>query len=113
MPSGPITRASEEQEEHPVETIEIGTTRFLGAAGRDLVHAALDTRRTGQVRYVSRDGVRIAAIVPLGPGVSPCHYCNMLVSRDQEGGIHATHPLVAAPWTCPASSSGRHEIADS
>jgi hypothetical protein len=41
----------------------------------------------------------------------PCHYCNMLVTRDREGGIVATNPAVIMPWNCPASSSGRHLIA--
>ena len=40
----------------------------------------------------------------------PCHYCNMLVSRDQEGRAVATHPAVAEPWACPANPSG-HLIA--
>lgn len=39
-----------------------------------------------------------------------CHYCNMLVSRDQDGRAVATHPAVAEPWTCPANPSG-HLIA--
>ncbi len=40
----------------------------------------------------------------------PCHYCNMLVSRDREGRSAATNPAVAEPWACPASPSG-HLIA--
>jgi hypothetical protein len=40
----------------------------------------------------------------------PCHYCNMLVSRDREGRTVATNPAVAQPWACPARSSG-HLIA--
>lgn len=41
----------------------------------------------------------------------PCHYCNMLVSRDLQGsGVHATHPAVTEPWTCPASPTGRHRL---
>lgn len=40
----------------------------------------------------------------------PCHYCNMLVSRDREGRAVATNPAVAEPWTCPANPSG-HLIA--
>lgn len=40
----------------------------------------------------------------------PCHYCNMLVSRDRNGRAVATHPAVAEPWTCPANPSG-HLIA--
>jgi hypothetical protein len=92
--------------------IEIGTSRSLGPAGRDMVHAALDAKKTGQISYVTQYGIRIAAITPLSEGISPCHHCNMLVSRDQEsGGIHATHPRITEPWACPASHSGRHAIA--
>ena len=43
---------------------EIGTTRSVNAAGRELVRAAV-AARGGLVTYVAWDGERIAMIVPL------------------------------------------------
>ena len=43
---------------------EIGTTRSVNAAGRELVRAAV-TARGGTATYVTWDGERIAMVVPL------------------------------------------------
>jgi hypothetical protein len=45
---------------------------------------------------------------PGGQKPRPCHYCNMLVSQDRAGQLHATNPAVAEPWACPASPDSRH-----
>ena len=48
-----------------MEDIEIGISRPLGPAGRDMVRAATGAGKSGEVSYVLKDGRRVAAIVPL------------------------------------------------
>jgi len=53
--------------------IEIGTTRSLATAGRDLVHAAVRAAEVRMARYVARDGRRVAVVLPCGPeDRTPC-----------------------------------------
>jgi antitoxin (DNA-binding transcriptional repressor) of toxin-antitoxin stability system len=91
-----------------MEDIETGLTRATRIIGRDVCAAARAVQDRGETVYLTRDGKRFAAIVPLPQHGSPvpCHYCNMLVSQDAGGGIHATNPAVRKPWDCPASPGG-------
>lgn len=52
-----------------MENIEIGTSRSLGTAGRDMVHAGVAARR-GEATQVTWDGQVVAAVIQAGP-VSP------------------------------------------
>jgi len=46
--------------------IEIGTTRSLATAGRDVVRAATGTAKDGSTWHVAKDGRRVAVILPCG-----------------------------------------------
>jgi hypothetical protein len=40
----------------------------------------------------------------------PCYYCNLLVSRGEDGQVHSTHPADPDPWNCFAGPTGRHVL---
>ena len=92
-----------------MDDVETSTSRTLSIIGRDVCRAARGAQYDGQVTYLTRNGARIAVIMPVpAPGSPvPCWYCNMLVSRDAAGdGIHATNPAIKRPWTYPACDNG-------
>jgi hypothetical protein len=94
-----------------MDDIETGTTRASEHSfARDVCAAARQARDAREVTYLTVNGDRIAAVMPLpAPGSpEPCHYCNMFISRDSEGRYPTSHPAIEDPWHCQASADGAH-----